>query len=231
MTVAHDSDEVFADFTTTTPATVNLTPVGTPRAIAIWVAHGTGSTDLITGTVSYGGVGLTRVPTNGIAQDTAGEPGCSYLYFLGAGIPTGVQSVSIGHSGSATVKTAVVVAFTAAADCEIGASGRLQADQADPQIALDTGANSSLRIAGIYHGNTSPTNLVELAGQTAMRTKDFGAFCAKISRRNAAVSGSETIGWTVTSDDVAMVAVAIQEIVAGGAATNPGWYTSSGGWW
>lgn len=222
MTVARDAVLESATFTTTTPHTFTFTPVGTPKAIALGIGHGTVSTDLINGTVSYGGVAMTRVPTNGLAQDTTGEPGAAYLYFLGAGIPTGAQTVSISHTGSADVKWACCASMTAAADTEITVSGRLQADAANPSIALDTGATSALRVSIIYSGLNALANLVQLTGMEAVAAgtgHDFGNFVSLFGQESTASTGSFMIGYTAAIEDVAMCAAAIQEISS--AVTSP----------
>lgn len=213
MTVARDSFGERATFTTVTPALSNFTPVGTPRAIVVFLAHGIESTDLIT-SVSYGGVAMTRVPTNGFAQDTAGEPGASYAYFLGASIPTGLQQVSIVHTGSTTTKWAITVSYTAAGDTQIGASGKLEGDQANPQLALNT-AVSSIRACILYSGHDAGASVAVLAGMEAvgaLNSVDFGTDGAFMGQQSTASTGSFTIGFTATSEDTAFIALAIQEI-------------------
>lgn len=219
MTVARDSFQESATFTTTTPHTfTGPTPAGTPRSATLFIAHGETSSDLITGAVTYDGVAMTRVPTNGFAQDTAGEPGAVYAYHLGASIPTGAQTVSISHDGSATVKWAIILLDTASADTEIGGSAKLQGDQANPQSALDTGGVSSLRKCVLYSGTQSPSNAVVLSGMEASvagTSHDFGNFSAVMGQQSAAASGSFTIGFTLGTEDVAFIALAIQELSGG----------------
>lgn len=229
MTVARDAVLEFLTFTTTSPATLSFTPVGTPRGITVVIAHGAVSTDLIT-SVTYGGVAMARI---GTAVDTAGEAGRVYTYFLGASIPTGTQTVSIVHTGSADVKWACVQSVTAAADTEVVTSAVLQAgNQADPQIALNTVATESLRNSILYSGLPTPTtDLTVLSGMEAIsaaNTVDFGAFCALFGEQTTAGSGSFTIGYTALTDDVAMSAIAIQEVAGGAAAEDPYPYMGGG---
>lgn len=217
MTVARDAVLESATFTTTSPHTFTFTPVGTPKGILVFVAHGTVSTDLINGAVTYGGVAMTRIATNGFAQATAGEVGASYAYFLGSSIPTGAQTVSITHTGSADVKWAICASMTAAADTEVGASGKLENTQTSPQLALDTGGTSSLRYCILYSGTNAPGNAAVLTGMEANTigvSHDFGAFSAVLGQQTDAVSGSFTIGFTLGVTDTAFIAAAIQE--AGG---------------
>lgn len=212
MTVAFDSIAESAEFTTTTPHTfTGPTPVGTPRSVTVGIAWGTDSTDHITGAVTYGGVAMTRVD---VSLTATTEPGGAVLYHLGAGIPAGAQTVSITHDGSATVKWACCVLDTAAGDTEIVVSDKTDGTLANPQLALDTGATSSLRRCILYSGVNAPGSATPLSGMEAVaaaNANDFGAFCAFMGLQTTASTGSFTIGYTIASDDAALVAAAIQE--------------------
>lgn len=68
--VAYDTAVESVRTLTTDPYTWSHSPVGTPRAVIVTVAHGIESTDCIV-SVSYGSASMTRVTT---AADTATEP-------------------------------------------------------------------------------------------------------------------------------------------------------------
>jgi hypothetical protein len=173
----------------------------------VFIYHGQVSADLIT-SVTYGGVAMTRVNT---AKDTVDEPGGSYCYFLGSGIPTGAQTVSIDHTATTTTKIAVCITITADSDTIVAASGIVENNVADPSVALDSGADVAIRYACLWSGNTSPTNLAVFAAFTEMSNHDFGVNCGEIERETTPSSGSVTAGWTVASEDVGLVALAIKE--------------------
>jgi hypothetical protein len=204
---AHDTATESATFTTTTPHTFTHTPVGTPRGVLVTIDHGTPQTDVIT-SVTYGGVAMARVST---AADAAGEDGRVYAYFLGTGIPVGAQTVSIVHSGSATVKHAVAISVLAPSDTCITGVGTLSADQANPQLALPSEMVGQ-RYCVIYSGKDTVSDLTPLAGMTAVHDHDFGTFVSRVDRQTTPSSGTYTIGYTATSDDVAMIAIAIGAI-------------------
>lgn len=215
MTVARDAALEFAEFTTTSPATLSFTPTGTPRAITVEICT-VEIADSITG-VTYGGVTMARIDS--AVKDAPGEAGRVYTYFLGASIPTGTQTVSIAHDGSATQKWALVRSFTAGADTEVVTFNQLVGIQANPSIALDTGATESLRTAILYSGVGALSGFVELSGMEAVAAgegNDFGNETTVGGVQTTAATGSFTIGWTAASDDVAMVAVAIQEVSGAG---------------
>lgn len=226
MTVARDAVLEFAVWTTTSPATLAFTPVGTPKGVVVGIVSTASTNDVITG-VTYGGVAMTRI---GTIASTSTEPGRAYLYFLGAGIPTGAQTVSITHTGTAAEKWACVQTQTAATDSEIGASGTLNTQSVDPQIALNTGAVSSLRQSIIYNGTNAVANLTPVAGMEttiAATSHDFGSFITRFGEQTTAATGSYSIGYTGSGVDQAMVAVAVQE-VQGVVAADPYPYIGGG---
>lgn len=214
-TLAHDAATEPATFTTTTPATFTHTPVGTPKGVLVFIDHGTDSTDRITA-VTYGGVAMTRVRT---AADTATEPGRVYLYFLGSGIPTGAQTVSITHDGGGTVKHAVSVTLTALGDTQVRATTNLEGDQANPQAAFDPDGRMSAHYCVVYSGAAAPSSLTVLSGMTAVHDHDFGNFASRVDRQTTPGTGAFTIGYTASSDDVAFIAVQVGTTTASQAFT------------
>lgn len=220
MTVAFDAELDLGSFTTTSPDDTTFTPVGTPRGIVVGIGTTVVNTDVVTG-VTYGGVAMTRIGT-ATASAGAGDTFRAYLYFVGASIPTGAQTIAITHSGSADPKWAAALSITAATDTEVGAFNTLSTVQTNPQIALDTGADESLRCSFILSGLGTPSDLTAISNVLAVGSSpriDFGSNVAILGRQtSAASSGSFTIGYTGGSDDVAMVAAAIQEISGGGVA-------------
>lgn len=206
MTVAHD-DASELEFSTADPATFTHTPVATPRGVVVWIGHTT-DVDRIAG-VTYGGVAMTRILS---MAHSAGEAVRGYIYFLGSSIPTGAQTVSVDSDGSAGLKHASCATVTASADTVVNVSGSLNADQADPQIAVDTGSTSSLRYFGIGTGLNAPSGLTLISGMTAIHDADLGAVSSVFARQTTAAAGSVTVGWTAASDDVAMIAIGVEEV-------------------
>ena len=210
MAVAHDA----ATETTSTfgaspdPFTFSHTPVGTPKGVIVFIAH-SADVDTIVG-VSYGGVAMSRVLR---ASDAAGEPGSCYAYFLGSGIPTGAQTVSIDHNGGANAKYAQCITITAASNTAVQASGKIDGDTADPQIALNSGSATAIRYACTYSGLPNITDLTSIGGFTDVHSWDQGASVRVSQRETTPSSGSTTCGWTAANDDVAMVALAVIEVV------------------
>jgi hypothetical protein len=187
----------------------NHTPVGTPKGVVVIIGQDT-SADNVTA-VTYGGVAMTRVR---YAADTSGEAIANWMYFLGAAIPTGVQSVSITVTGT-DGHTAWCGTITAAADTEVNQSNVVQADVLNPSITLPTSAGfSGIVFSGITSGVNAPASITGGASFTEFTaTRDYGIVSGKSEYR--LMSGANVVAnWTIASDDVAMTAAAIQEIAS-----------------
>ena len=219
MTVAHDNVTESAVWTTTPdPFKFNHIPVGTPKGIMVFIMHRTSNSDQITA-VTYGGVSMARIQTAALG---GGEQGRSYVYFVGASIPTGEQTVSIDHTATTNDKMAFCVSVTAAADTSVIDSDIVQAVQTNPQVTLDSGADSALSYCGIWTGLPAPTDLTVITGMTnlgAGAQGDFGPNATRVDRETSVSTGTFTIGYTGGSDEQCLVALAIKEEAVAAAAS------------
>lgn len=198
------------DFTTSNSFT--HTPIGTPRGVVVMIAQDITSTSLIGG-VTYGGQLMNRVPTNGYARDTAGEPGASYMYFLGSGIPTGAQTVAISVLGGTDAKTAYCMTLNAGRDTRVVTSGKVEGDTANPSVTLATPASFAGTCCSIfYSGLNAPTGITPGSGYFSLGGgRDFGSQSAKAQFGTR--SGANVVcDWVSLSDDVAMIAAAIDQV-------------------
>jgi hypothetical protein len=195
------------------PASVNTYPYTPPAAaagiLALFHVNNNGAS---ASSVTYGGVALAKVDD---AVDASGEPVRIEAWYLGAGIPGGTQNLVVTLN-TAEYLSPIIISVAAAADTEVVAFGIRENNQANPQIALDSGARSALRYCGIASGLAAVGNLSPVAGMTAVGSRDHGSIVERYDRRTSAETGSQTIGYTASSDDVAMVALALAEVEAGG---------------
>jgi len=208
MTLALDAFTKSALFQGSTSST--HTPTGTPRAVLILVAQDGDDTEE-SGTFTYGGVSVPRTPGISFAQDTATEFMASYAFFLGASIPTGAQTVAASGWGAAD-KVFWVITLTAAADTAVEDVERAQENQANPSVNLTTTVETW--VANILmSGQGTQAAATAGSGYTKLDNNDFGQQVALVETINTPASaGTVASGWTVTSDDVAMIAVAIKEV-------------------
>jgi len=187
------------------------TPVGTPRAVVAAFVHGTSSTDHVL-TVTYGGVAMTEIVR---ATDTVTEPGAAELWFLGAGIPTGAQTISAALSIATTDDIhGISFSLTALTNTEVVSSGSINEDAANPTITLAKNGRVAWGTAAMYGGAAAPGGTLA-TGNTLGPTSDLGAFYSQTCRETTPDATNRAIGWsTLAADDLAFVALNVSEIVA-----------------
>lgn len=220
MSVARDAVTA-SSVTFSGDTSINHTPVGTPRGVIVFISQNGTDADEIAG-VTYGGVTMTRV-TNGYAKDTATEFMASYCYFLGSSIPTGTQAVAIDTSAANGDKIAFIFSLTAANDTAVEDAQKAEENQANPSVTLTTGASVETYVASIITSGISSQGGLNLGAVGTKRGSfDYGQQVTVVGDLDALdAGGGVTFTWDTgaTSDDVAMIAVAIKE-AAGAAATS-----------
>ena len=182
-----------------------------PEGVVVMICHGTENTDLVV-SVTYGGVAMTRIQTN---QDTTTEPGRSYIYFLGSGVPTGTQTVSVDLT-SATTTDIFGISYTldGADNLEVVDHGGVDNNAANPSVTLSYGGRTCMAFSILYSGLTDQTSLTTGANCTKDSTTDFsGNFTCAPEHQTTAGSSDFAIGWTAATDDVAYSAIAVSEII------------------
>lgn len=189
------------------------TPVGTPRGVVVLIAGDTGADD-VTG-VTYGGVAMTEV-TGSPNVKAAVEAGGTYVYFLGASIPTGPQTVTVTVSGGQHLASAV--SLTASDDTEIvDTDATINSDSsANPSATLPLGARTCWCGEALFSGQNAVTGITPLSGWTSVQEVDIGTECGAVYRYNTIDSTDVTMGWTQTAEDAVSLGVAVSEIVVGG---------------
>lgn len=189
------------------------TQTGTPQGVLVFVSTYASVADLIT-SVTYGGVALTRL-TGGLAQDGAGELGRLDTFFLGSGLGTGNQTITVNRTNNATVMYAAAATVTAAANTAVPTSTivLLQGDGTLTVQSVDDtspGVNS-LRYAGTYSGLNAPPTAG--TGSTLLNSIDIGNYGSALVRETTAGQGARNVGFSGATDDRAAVHLAIRELV------------------
>lgn len=210
MAIAYDSSDAINKLVA--PFSGTFTPVGTLKGVFVFVVSPSNEAESNLTSVTYGGVTMTKI---NYAVDNAGEPGCCWGYFLGASIPTGAQTVLATYTVEQQ-RVMLVIGVTAGADTELAGtgSGIVQGDTANPSVTITGISGASYGAAGIFSGVATLGSITAGTGMTKRQGLDFGAMVADSeSSTSQNASGDLTIGFTIASDDVAMVAIAIQEVV------------------
>ena len=216
MTIAFDSASARSVWTTTPdPFIFSFTPVGTAAGILVLIHNANSLADMVT-SVSYGGVPMTEVSPSPLSGVTT----CTYAYFLGAGIPTGIQDVSVDHNAAASGKRVLLMAVTATSGetAVADSDGVFGALMADPSVTLQTGSGVPTfvgfvaRIWDNLTTETSPgTGFTEVAEVTEGASPNgTGGFY----RGTSIFSGGDVTCQVVTTNnsDSMILAVAIKEV-------------------
>lgn len=184
------------------------TPAGTARGVIVYVVQGGAQPDQTDG-VTYGGQALTLV---GVFNDTT-EAGSVSAWFLGSGLPSGAQSISVSRTSTATY---IAAAFTVSAGQDtmvLDWDGNINASTSSMPISVDIPADSTAFVSGaVYSGENALSSVIDNASMTDATTVDFGNFVGVISRYNTIVAANQTftgLGWTQSADDAAWIGVAI----------------------
>ena len=216
MAIAHSSSSESHAGTTgsSNEASFNWThtQTGTPAGVLVFVFNGNSSTQNVTG-VSYGSSSLTQV-SGASASDTTGEPGRVDTYFLGSGLPSGNQTVTVTRTNNATVMYATVATVTAAVGSDTDTTGTVTLSQNGSILEqnVDDGSpgSNSLRYAGAYTGRPNPPGAG--TNSTLLQNIDFGSSAIAFVRETTAGQGSRPVGFNQgQNDDRAAVYLAVIE--------------------
>lgn len=165
--------------------------------------------------VTYGGVPLVAVP-NGRALATSAEPGDCKLWFLGANVPQGTQTVVVFRNNTANVMYAACMTVTAGADTEVFDPNLTQGGTA--QAATEEGINNGSNITAVrYAGINSGLGTHPAAGANSTELAFFPATAGlrsiTVVRETTAGIGARYVGFTGASDDNASVYFCVREVV------------------
>lgn len=183
------------------------TPNGTPRGVLVFIAQNASGTDDVTG-VTYGGTSMARV---GRALHATGETSAVYIYFLGASVPTGAQTVSV--TAGASLKDGHCVTVTAATNMYVLASDfTVSSDSlANPSVTLSLqGRNGFCAIVG-HSGQNAVGGTTPLTNWTSRDEYDWGQQTSLVYTYDTIGTTDVSAGWTQAADDATMGAVAIRE--------------------
>jgi hypothetical protein len=190
------------------------TPVGTPKGVFVFVqVNASTSTTHVSG-VTYGGVAMTQQQ---VAVDSVGETGTCFGFFLGSSIPTGAQTVAVTVADGSKSEFADAITVTAAADTRLAGtgSGKVEGDIADPSVTITGISGASYGAAGLFSGQNTVPAITAGTGQTMRNQQDFGTTTTSVeSSTSEQASGDLTMAFTVAIEDVAMVAIAIEEAIS-----------------
>lgn len=210
MAVAFDA--FTANANQTADFAFNHTPVGTPRAVIVWVVETGATADHIAG-ITYGGDAMTEVSGSPNILAT-GETGIVYCYFLGTSIPTGTQSVSVDTTATSNY-IAYCVTLTAGADTEIvDSDGTINSTSiTNPTATLSLSGKTSWAGIALHSGAQAVGGITPSASWTSRSETDRGATQAACYTFDTIGTSDVAAGWTQTTEDASAVSVAVSEAV------------------
>lgn len=220
MTIAFDAETGFVDAAgSTADLSGTHTPVGTPRGVfGLQVLGFGGRTTEFVG-ATYGGVSMTHMPGSPFEKTTS-ESGAVAIYFLGASIPTGAQTITFDNDGTNRIKLGACITVTAAADCEVidtTPGNSISSDSlADPSGTLALGGSEAYCVQAGFSGRPNAGSASPLTNWTRTTSNDEGSQVQLIDRYDLIGTTDVTFGYNYfgTPDDVGLLAGAIREVAA-----------------
>jgi hypothetical protein len=215
MSIAHDATTLSAALTSS--GSFTHTPVGTPRGVICVLTQPLHATaQVVDGDMDYGGV---DVPLRVSASRVVGENMRSDIFFVGSGIPTGPQTVTVTFSNGVGANARVrCYTVTAAADTTIVDFDSLSTLLDDPSITLDNpSALECYIVAALCSGEGATGDHAAGSAYTSDGAVDPGlATSRNMHITTPTTSTSIVVDFTTTNtEDVAMVAIAIAEVAGG----------------
>ena len=183
---------------TTDPYTFDYTPTTTPRGIVVCAIHADSSTDHIS-TMTYGGVSMARAIT---ALDSTTEQGRADIWWLGASVPTGTQTVS-ADLASATTDDIQFVVFGLNFGGDATDVGLIDTDffggnVANPSVVMSYGSKACTTISAFYYGGAAaPT---PNANMTNLHTHDFTSQFGSVDMQTTPGTADFTCSYTADDD-------------------------------
>lgn len=197
------------------------TPAGTPRGALVLVAVNATTTDTVT-TVTYGGESMAEIslsPSSMAAENGAVLHG----FFLGASVPTGAQAVVVNTSAGFN-QEAYAITYTAADDTEVVATDFFTATGVgDLTDTLALGGRTCHVAEVLRSALNSDAGIAPLTGWTAPLGSegDWGGQMRACYLYDTVGSDDVTYGLAhANSEAVGVLAVAVSEVQAGGAAAD-----------
>lgn len=210
----------FDAFSNPTPGTGDLswthTPNGSnvPKGVLVFIIQNAGTPDEIVG-VNYGSAAMIEISGSPLIN-LGSEVGLVYCFFLGSGIPTGAQTVTVDVNAGAT-KAAGCITITAASDTELQDVDISMNSESIlvPSVTLGLGGKNCFCAIGFFSGRNDVGDVTPFENWTSRYEADFVSQLAGIYTYNIIGTSDVAAGWTQNlEDDAAMIAIAIKETLA-----------------
>lgn len=189
-------------------------PTNAPKGVIVFIVDQAATSDQVTG-VTYGGVAMQEIALSPVSPAGGSpDPVRIHGYFLGSGVPSGVQTCEVTCSGT-TLKVALAVTFTAATsatevadtDAPVSASG------ANPAASLqDASGQHAMAFGALYSGHSAITSIGPGAGATNIGELDLGNESMSVIRTTTSDIGDRSLLWAATAESYAVLAALVREL-------------------
>jgi hypothetical protein len=188
------------------------TPIGTPRGVIVLLTQATGGGVIEpVQSVFYGSVEMTEVSGSPNIK-TTGERGSVFCYFLGSGIPTGPQTVTVnGNIIDTTSRAQYCYTLSASGDTVVQDVQVISSDSlSDPSVTLSLAGNRCFCALAFVSGIPDPANIFPLNNWTIRQEIDHGSLSSGGYSFDSIGTADVTAGWTQTADDAVAIAIAVR---------------------
>jgi len=214
MTIAFDA--IASKATTSGSTTWTHTPSGTPAGVLVFIHQRQDQTDVVTA-VTYGGITMTRLARIGNAGVSLASS--EYAYFLGNGVPSGAQTVSVTHSSAKDCAYESITYTSSTNISKVQDYKTLSADGAAPRgTNLSLGGNTCHVSLGYATEHYALTQYAPLAGWTVRRETDHTNDCTGCETYDTVGTSDVAWGHDVSGETTrffASIAVAVTEFSGG----------------
>jgi hypothetical protein len=198
------------------------TPVGTPKGVVVFVIENEGIAvkdptfpDQVS-SVTYGGVSMTEAASSpNLAASATAEDCAMHCFVLTSGIPSGAQTVSVTSSASTGITDICCVTVTSAGNTSVVNTLTYDGVGANPASTLTLSGNTCLVMEGVFSGQAAVTGITPPTGWSSTREYDTGSEQHAVYVYDTVGSSDVSTGFTQTSDDYKVFAIALKEVLSG----------------
>lgn len=218
MAIAFDSISNVTPATTDPLSWTHTTAGGTIKGVLVFIIENNTTTSTVVG-ATYGGVTMSHVTSSPLNKGT-GESNSISCFFLGSGITSGNQTVSVDMSNTSYTRIGVSIALTSGGgNTAVQDTTTITNDSLlDPTGTLSLGGKTCFCAQGWHSGLATVGNVAPWTGWNSRYEFDFGQQVGGVYTYDTIGSADVTnMGFdSSAADDVNVLGVAVYEITSGG---------------
>lgn len=213
MSIAFDAKSQLTTSNSSADGSWTHTPVGTPAGVIVMITQGENVGDQVVG-VTYGGTAMTRVNT--ASEAGGGDPTRSYLYFLGASVPSGAQTVAVDINNTYNYAATAVTVTATSGSTEVDVSNQGNGTSSNPTHTLNytDGLDDWIALICMADGAGTVAGASINTG-TSLYENDLGQQVGMFSYIEGTEGTSQSFATTANNASWAWCGVVVKEVVSG----------------